>query len=78
MTKVGSINSIGIALTSQGYNDGNNSSSWPFVTLPAFQQRSASARLLSNALFISTAPIVTEDNRDQWEEYSVGDSKNWM
>jgi hypothetical protein len=77
-TKVGSINSIGISLTSQGYNETSNQTSWPFVTLPSFQQRAASARLLSSALFISTAPIVSEDNRDKWEEYSVGDSKHWM
>jgi hypothetical protein len=78
VTKIGSINAIGIALTSQGYSDHSVKSNWPFVTLPSFQQRAASARILSNALFITSVPIVNENNRDAWEEYSVGENKYWM
>ena len=50
---------------------------WPFVTMNDFQQRSASARSLSGALFMELLPIVTGENRPAWEEYAVA-NKGWL
>lgn len=82
LDKIGSTYSIGIAATIQGMNrtGGKHSTSslWPFVTLPSFEQRAASARALSNTLLVSIQPIVSQDNRNAWEEYSMTDAKDWM
>ena len=52
---------------------------WPFVTLPDFQQRSATARKQSGALYFQVTPLVTNETRMQWEEdYSVGNASYWM
>ena len=50
---------------------------WPFVTMSDFHQRAGSARAISNSLFIHIYPIVTNETRAAWEEYSVKE-KSWM
>jgi hypothetical protein len=54
-----------------------NNSTWPFVTIDQFQQRSASSRSLSGCLSLNIAPIVTNETRLAWEEYSVANS-GWL
>jgi hypothetical protein len=66
-----------------GHNHDNNNSrgadpkntSWPFVTMDAFQERAASARILSNVLHMSLLPVVTVDQKQAWEKYSVANSQ---
>jgi Adenylate and Guanylate cyclase catalytic domain len=73
--KVAAVASLGVSFTAFG-NEGNNRS-WPFVTLNDFQQRCASTKTLSEALFLDLLPIVSEANREDWEAYSV-DNQAWI
>lgn len=47
-----------------------SNSTWPFVTIPDFAVRSAKARSLSKAVFLSIHPVVLSDQRADWEVYS--------
>ncbi|KAL7560177.1 hypothetical protein ACA910_016606 [Epithemia clementina (nom. ined.)] len=47
---------------------------WPFVTLSSFQQRSDATKRLSLALQTCVAPIVTRENRAEWEFFSNNSS----
>ncbi|CAB9519134.1 Receptor-type guanylate cyclase gcy [Seminavis robusta] len=80
--KMGAVGSLCLALTASGKktshdpstntNDPNKKKhTWPFVTMDSFHERAASARILSNVLHMSVLPLVTEDNRVPWEDYSV-------
>uniref|UniRef100_A0A7S3DSF0 Phosphodiesterase n=1 Tax=Entomoneis paludosa TaxID=265537 RepID=A0A7S3DSF0_9STRA len=66
--KMGAIGSFCLGITSFAESQ---SEYWPFVTLEDFEQRSASARTLSNALHMSLLPLVTDTERSEWEDYSV-------
>jgi hypothetical protein len=74
LDKGGSISSLDVAYTvhSLDHND-----PWPFVTLTSFPERSASAKVLSGALFVSTNPFVTDDDRLQFEQYAALNEKMW-
>ncbi len=50
---------------------------WPFVTISKFQERYASARTLSGSYHFDFVPIVTDENRLDWEEYSVA-NRGWL
>ncbi|CAB9530159.1 Receptor-type guanylate cyclase gcy [Seminavis robusta] len=50
---------------------------WPFVTINDFHQRSATARSLSDALMIQLLPVIDQDKRIAWEEYS-NNNTYWM
>ena len=50
---------------------------WPFVTMSDYYQRAGNARDLSDSLFINLYPIVTNETRAAWEEYSVQE-KGWL
>ena len=74
--QMGAISGLAVAASAQSvdYN-----SEWPFLTLSNFQQRAGNARTLSQALYVSLNPIVTEENRAKWEEYVLSNSNNyWM
>jgi class 3 adenylate cyclase len=72
--KVGSID--GLALDLSSYARGTNSS-WPMVTLPDFDMRGESTRSLADALSVMLLPVVTEDTRTSWEDYSVN-HQDWI
>jgi hypothetical protein len=77
--RVGSISSVGHAATIYGFDQSSTfSSRWPFITVTHFQQRSATARLLSGSLYMSIPPIVLEEDRKEWETYIMGSDRNWM
>jgi hypothetical protein len=44
---------------------------WPFVTLPDFGKRSAKIRTLAKGKVISIYPLVTLEQREQWQNYSL-------
>lgn len=73
--KLGAIGSLCLALTAAGKHtpklDGDMSDAWPFVTMDSFHERAASARMLSNVLHMSVIPLVTEENSEAWEAYSI-------
>jgi hypothetical protein len=70
------ITSVGVAATAFGLD--HNETRWPFHTMSSFQQRAATARQESGALFISINPIVTDDDRYGWEEYVARNNEKWM
>lgn len=48
--------------------DSNNS--FPFVTLPNFEVHGSDARVHGGSHLIHYAPLVTDEKRDEWEEYA--------
>jgi class 3 adenylate cyclase len=76
--KIAAIASLGVTFTSYAKKQlEQTNTSWPFVTMNDFQQRAASATSLSKAYFLEVLPIVTDENRVEWEEYSVA-NKEWL
>ena len=72
---LGSVASVGVSITTHSINNGQT---FPFVTLPNFENRAGNARHMSGALFVGIAPIVTRDNFEAWDEYIMGESNFWM
>lgn len=66
--KLGAIASLGVMYTSYARD---KNLTWPMVTMNDFQQRAQSALFLSKALFLEICPIVEEDAREEWENYTV-------
>lgn len=66
--KMGAAGSLVVAIVAHGIALGN---SWPFVTLSSFQERSATVMRLSGALYIGMNPIVKDEYRKEWENYST-------
>jgi hypothetical protein len=67
--QLAAIGSLSVAATL--YARSQPDTTWPFVTLNDFQQRADDIRLLSNSLFVSIIPVVTEEQRPAWEDYSL-------
>jgi hypothetical protein len=67
--------SLGVTFTALAEAD--NSTWLAFVTMQDFQQRAASAKGLSDAYFLELLPIVSDESRAEWEEYSVA-NKAWL
>jgi hypothetical protein len=44
---------------------------WPFVTLPDFGKRLAKIRTLAKATMVAIHPLVTLEQREQWQNYSL-------
>ena len=72
--KIAAIAAFGVTMTASAIA---TNSTWPFVTIDQFQQRSASSGALSGCLYLQITPIVTDDNRFAWEEYSVANA-GWL
>jgi hypothetical protein len=47
---------------------------WPFVTVPDFATRMAKVRSLSNAIVLAQFAIVSEEERSDWEKYSMANA----
>ena len=45
--------------------------SFPFITLPHFEQQGSHFRALSGSHVLHYAPLVTNDNRDEYERYAL-------
>jgi hypothetical protein len=67
--KLAAISSLSIAATSYARSQPNTT--WPFVTLNDFQQRAANIRKFSNSLYVRIIPVISEEDRPAWEDYSV-------
>jgi hypothetical protein len=65
--RLGAVSSLTVAATAHGIDHHND---WPFMTLSWFQHRALTTRTLSGALLLTINPLVTEDKREQWENYS--------
>jgi hypothetical protein len=49
-----------------------------FVKLPSFEPLAAATRALSGTSSVPKQPIVTQENRNAWEQDSVSDAKDWV
>jgi hypothetical protein len=67
--KLAAISSLSVAATSFARSQPNTT--WPFVTLNDFQQRAANIREFSNSLYVRIIPVISEEDRSAWEDYSV-------
>ena len=65
--RLGAISSLTVATTAHSLD---HTEPWPFMTLSWFQHRTLTTRSLSGALLITLNPLVTEDDRAEWEDYS--------
>ena len=72
--KIAAIAAFGVTMTASAQE---TNSTWPYVTLHDFQQRSASTRSLSGSFFSAVLPIITAATRSDWETYSVA-NKWWL
>jgi hypothetical protein len=62
------VDALSISATSHVHN---TNGSWPFVTMLDFDLRGASALVdLSGMVYIGFCPLVTTNNRAEWERYS--------
>lgn len=68
---MGIVAAFTVAKTASGWDDVGE---WPFVTLSSFQERTHATRRLSLALQIGKAPIVSADQRAEWEYYCTNTS----
>jgi uncharacterized membrane protein len=74
-SKLAAVTSLGVAATAHGVD---HTRTWPFVTLSSFQQRSATARDQSGSLYVHINPMVNESDRQEWEDFVVGEDASWM
>jgi uncharacterized protein (UPF0333 family) len=66
--RLGAINSMATAITSYSLDA---KQTFPFVTIPNFELRGSDIRVQADATGISWMPLVTDETRDAWEEYSL-------
>jgi hypothetical protein len=66
--------SFSMQLTSYATGTGDK---WPYVTLPEFETRAGKAISRTGADFIGLSSFVTEEQRSEWELYSVM-NKGWI
>ena len=69
--RIAAIAALGVTLTASAVE---TRSTWPYVTLHDFQQRSTSTQSLSGSFFTAVLPIITKETRSDWEAYSIA---NW-
>jgi hypothetical protein len=65
-----------VSAVSQGIEEGYNS--WPFVTIPNFQERAKIVHDSSKSIFVAVHPVVSDKNRYMWEQFVVGNGSDWM
>jgi len=63
-----SLDSFSVTITSLA-NATNQS--FPFVTIPDFEVRGANTRVQSGSQILYYFPLVTDENREAWEDYSM-------
>lgn len=66
--KLAAIGSLSVAATAFARSE---NITWPLVSLSDFQQRAAAVRELSKAYYIRILPVVYEEDRLAWEEFSL-------
>lgn len=69
--KLGALDSLSIEVTSHAIESGEE---FPFVTTPHFEYKGSNSRIAGDTLLTLYLPIVTEENRPQWESYASNHS----
>ena len=73
-TRVGAIEVFAMTITSHAQFANQT---WPFVTLPDFERRGMATSALAQVMSIIMVPLVTDETREAWEEYSVA-NQGWL
>jgi hypothetical protein len=73
-TTLSALDSIAVTLVSHAQA---TNQTWPFVTLPNFAVRMAKVLPQSHAVILNVIPVVTPEQRDEWEKYSV-ENDGWV
>jgi hypothetical protein len=55
----------------------HENATWPFVTVPHFDFRGQYILDVSGAVYVSLNPLVTDDDRDEWEQYAF-ENQGWV
>ena len=63
-----SLDSFAVAAVSHAHN---TNQTWPFVTVPDFAMRAAKMISLSNVVFVSILPLVSNQTREEWERFAA-------
>jgi hypothetical protein len=58
-------------------SDSNTTTNWPFVTFPNFEIQGKDALDKTGSRMVSICPIVSSQDRFEWEQYSV-ENNGWM
>ena len=65
------LNAIDTFATSITHTAITTNQTFPFVTIPNFSIRGSTVRVLADALMIHWLPLITDSNRNHWEEYAL-------
>lgn len=74
MLSLTQLDNFGVAYTSEVEM---SEMEWPFVSLPGFQYRGASAMSAMLLKHLSFSPVVSSSQRPHWETYTIG-STSWI
>ena len=66
--RLGAVNAMANIITSHAHH---SNESFPFVTVPNFVTRGSDIRIQADAMVIHYMPLVTDDNREEWERYAM-------
>ena len=72
--KLRALDSMSADISSQARREG---AEWPFVTVPDFEMKASKFRELSGSNSIMLLPLVTNETRSDWEQYS-DDHQDWL
>ena len=73
-SKLTSLDSFRIAITSHAIS---SNATWPYVTNPNYDLRANSAREIGAMLSVNFHALVTENNREAWENYTM-ENIDWL
>jgi hypothetical protein len=51
---------------------------WPFVNIPFFSNRAAKVLSISNSLYLILCPVITPENRLEWEAFTTKHGRSWV
>jgi hypothetical protein len=66
-----------LAITLSTYARSTDNTAWPFETVSNFEEIVSHYRDVSQSRFIATIPFLKDDEKTQWEEYSVTE-QGWI
>lgn len=73
--KLAAVNALATALTALSIDRQHN---WPFVTMSSFQERATEIRQQSGTFFVSVVPIVSTEQREEYEDFTKEDEEAWI
>jgi hypothetical protein len=73
--RISALSALGVAAIAHGVDHSRN---WPFVALSSFQRRSFTARSNSGILQVSINSLVSDNDREEWENYVVEEDSEWI